>query len=68
MNEKEDFPYEILYDSRAKVDRMFVAKDKPDDTKFVNHTNEVKGTPKTMIFLFSQSSLNNANYTFKFKG
>jgi hypothetical protein len=68
MNEKEDFPFEILYDSRAKVDRMFVPKDRPDDTKYVNSNNDVKGTPKTLIFLFSQSAMNNANYTFKFKG
>jgi hypothetical protein len=66
--ENDDFPYEILVDSRAKVERMFPLKDKPDDTKFVRSVNEVQNRPMTQIFLFSELLLNHANYTFNYKG
>lgn len=68
VTENEDFPYEILVDSRAKVDKMFQQKDKPDETKYVDIINENSSRPKTIIFLFSQSLLNNSNYTFLYKG
>jgi len=69
VTEHGDFPFEILVDSRAKVDRMFPLKDKPDETKYVDVVNENSGRPpKTLIFLFSESLLNNANFTFLYKG
>lgn len=48
---------------------MFPLKDKPDETKYVDVVNENSGRPpKTLIFLFSESLLNNANFTFLYKG
>ena len=47
---------------------MFQQKDKPDETKYVDIINENSSRPKTIIFLFSQSLLNNSNYTFLYKG